>query len=1350
MIHRRSTAAVAAASKASWDTADTLENHYGDRNGFPSGEDVATTSDIFKQRRAIGRHSVLRTKGAALRQNRHNVANCVGNVVESKKIRGPPTLLERPRSSTGFEDYFAHADASAKLRLLKTNPSLQDLKRMTLRDRNQKNLATSPREKRCVSAQEKKDLDGKQVETHVQNELNEKNLLRSERTVYGRSKYNKSNPADRVERNKYKDIASSSGSGKIKAFHALVGSGFDSPMDATSQRDISNEQLKRVRSFSSLVEEVGGYLKFSSQSSEKSGMRSSTPVNNEDEDRNDFDGSILAKECSFNRTLNLGQAAEQSDRKHIDQRNDLPLSFKRGDMGRFYQSPGELYSNRLYRHEFNESRKGHPNDYLFSSKAPISNTYSQSNESSLTNNERKTMEKTGENSLVSYRNRRDTKRIMRRSYGRKKETDTEIEGQKFEQEADAFSARAIPEAGDRDSALVDKEVHEYMDQANEHPQRRDVNLYTTRAQRTHSAVEEMHRYGKVEPRPSSSQEILAKPRNSGTISHGSLVRPLTATGLPEPSHPNNSSLDYSAATSTGCAKHSGKTMSNVGPITKSNEQYKVNEKDVGRYAEIADGFPGKEASLQTHLNFLGASLTSLSSRLTSSSESDLKSHKHGRSSGAGEFMTPVTQDVKSTCASSGTGRASELMSFDSSTSSPRRQSGGARMESPFDIAHVRISVGENGLNLQTWASSSSLVLGSGSDSINIDARGCHHVGDSSPTVVKGENNDLSDTSSCEIGSPHEGKQTNVKVIRRVGSLRSRSSSSIVKSPRDIILWDWRKNTESTFDYISKEKAKRNISEMPTKNIENQEDQDTTLFSCNYQKHNASRDLESTYQNSDSSLDDTLVSHGATEDLANPPKKHLTPNYHGDHGGGVGKPARPKIISRKNPLKAVHPSFPDSADLKDDDVNRDFSKDRRSNKLQHSPERTGRAKEKHILVKRPAMGRQEQGSQKKHGVGNSDMKDSSRVSSLTASVNSLGASRSKTSLGLFSSSKPGFDSPLPSKAKMKDITEKLRPQTFLAIPSNQTKRDRDIHSKSKKAESEIDDSGQSRSALLKQKVQKLHEDITRRLQSKANSSYCINSSYDHRESTEDKHRKISRKGCGSDESDSRISEASTIHKVDRPYSIGLQQSPRSAHRRRSPGLHSNISSPLSSPKPGFTTSTPVKGSVPSYTMEVNEPDSETKRRLLRQVARELSKEKLNSEIEKELDTAQKYNYGRFTPEAADYVDSPRRSPKLTRLLKIHSQEGESESDDEDKETKEADGRKSHFGLRRSGSTGSLLKTKVKPKGDFMSRILDKMSGLSGGQHRQERGAAHVDQPMTRFSGSTGMYADTDNRSEKLVA
>ncbi|RUS91044.1 hypothetical protein EGW08_001172, partial [Elysia chlorotica] len=1329
MSRRRSPAAAVGAAKASWDIVGSPDDHHGNGSDVTADQNATPAPDIFKQRRAIGRHTVLRTSAAAPRRTNDDLTNCEGKVAATRKIRGPPTLLDRPRSSTGFEDYFSDADASARLRLLKANSTLQNLKQMA-----KKNLNTGSNEIRNMSSHKNENL---------KIEHSEGTLVGSERKTHERSLH-RTGHRERLCHNEDNDLCRGEYTDKVKAFRALVGPAFDTLKDGPSQRDISNEQLKRARSVSSVVDEVGKYLKFSSQSSGKGDMPFSTHLDNE---------IYLENEQSLKTPIQR----IQGDEKDIIQRHDLPSSFTKSIREMVDQRSKFGASSKSFQDELDERRNVFSeDDSLGCSKQIVSGSYFQ-NYAFRYNDGKTGKENSGDTPLKVHRKREDTKRVMRRPSQSGEERAREREGDKhsdtvserrgnhylFEQDANAFLADNVRATLSNDTELVDKEVFEYIDQASETRRRhQNSRLHQNRAQSTHSVDVERSHYREFGARPSSSQEVIY--RSSASISRGSQARPLTATGLSERSTEQIGSKYASTASSAISAKDAGLTSSNVGPIAKRNERRMA-------HAEVVDGIPEKDASLKVHLNFLGASLTNLSSRLTSSSESDLRSHTNERPGGAGDFSASLKQGSKSASAVSGTGRAAETLSRDSPTAMSRRQSGSACVASPFDIAHVKISVGEDGLSLQTWASSSSLVLGSASEAAaNREARGRHHVAHSSLSIAHSDKSSVGDTSSCRIGSTLDGKQTNVHVASKDGSFLSRTSSSVPNSPRDILLLDsatrhinYTKQKESfrtDSDYRSLEKPSKNVS----KRLKDSQT-DSKAFSSNYQDIEVSDTLESTYQNSQNSLEDTLVTDGATNGHRSKETNRSITKIHADSRGTQDRPERSRIISRKNPLKALHPSSPDSPDLKIGDTDHGLAINKRFNSQNRlvSPETNERTKEKHILVKRPTKGRVDQTSQKQ----SSDVK-SPRLNSLKLSVRNLGASRSKSSLELFSGGGPEFDSPLPSKTKMKEITEKLRPQTSLAISANPNKKDITQYTKSTKSASEKDDNSKSRGALLKQKVQKLHEDITRRLQSRENSSFSINSSYDQRQSHEDtprQHRKMSNVDHGSGESDSCISDASTIQKVGTPDANGLPQSPRLVHRRRSPGLHSNISSPLSSPKPGFATSTPVKSARPSYTNDASESETEVKRRLLRQVAAELGKEKLNSEVEKEMDTAQKFNYGRFTPDVTDRISSLRRSAKLKQLLKTRSRDEDSSSDDEVDRPKEANhAQSSRFGLRRSESTGSLLKVKVKGKEDFMGRILDKMSGLSGGTRQLDQAIGYVAQPIRRSGGSREMKPDLDNR------
>ena len=1370
MSHRRSPASVAAAAKASWDTVDASKHHHGDGGVVTSGQGASPTSGIFKQRRAIGRHSALSTAPSAPRRPQHNDVISDDKVTSNRRGKCPPSMVNRPRSSTGFEDYFADIDASAKLRSLKTKPSLQELKKLTLWE--QKHPDISPRDKRCASS----------LELNLHSELDGEKELKSKRISAGRSQYHHHRHKEGKDRHEEINNDGLDFTDKIKAFHALVSPSPKSRRESPSQRDISNEQLKRARSFSSGIEEVGGYVRFSSQSSENNGMRASTPLNIGDETGDDFKDDAFEKTSIFDKTSRSSQFVENNNAndmnlKHFEsnQRRNLPPDYRGGNLRGFEDVQNQNFSKT----DTSSSRKIDGTVRKLSSDVTqrsikesiyIDTDYNggsdRVNKERLHRYDESIHEKTQESGLNSQRRRGEPKRIIRRSPQTVEEhvresdmTRTTIKSRGEAREnprsnyADS-SASVRGQSSDREAALVDREVLEYMRQTGERRRRRDEitssNQDRDRDHRSQSVAADTKRSLRADQRPASSLECQPRQEDGGTALGTS--RPLSTKGFPNGSHHSYNARPENRIRSSSSIQnlHCGTTKIDVGPVTKSNialSRQGSKEGGLHRHSSLA-----KDASLKTHLNILGASLSSLSSRLTSSSESDLRSQSNGRSE---DIVTSAGHGVRSACATAGAGGAVEMLSRDSSISASKRQIGGGRSASPFDSADVRISLREDGLNLQTWASSSSLVSGTAVDSDRADARSRHHVGHSAVTAVRGaDHSNLSDTSSCEIGSPYGGRQTNVNVVLEEGCLSSRTESSGTYSPHgmreqgssrknNLMEFQTRERTEN-YNASKERKIQRNLRKHAGSLTS---DQNSEVPVSNSQSAKTSNTLESSNQTladselSEHSLDATIVSTGATESQVDRESNFNSPKQRHDSRYDGNKAGRPKIISRKNPLRAVHPVSQDSKDVTDEN--------RQPRQNHKSPDGATRSKEKHILVRRPVENRHDQTSQSKEGQNSSNLKFISEIDSLKASVESLASNRSKSSLGLFSSvssNRSLLNSPLPSKANMKNITDKTRPQTSLAVSgsvsSSKTKAQR--QSKSKTPEVTAEGACVTKAGLLKQKVQRLHDDISRRLQSRPNSSFSINSSYEHRVGDEQIRLKIKNGRDADDafdESVSYLSDASTIQKVDSPDGASLQQSPRSHHRQRSPRLHSTVSSPLSSPKPGFATSTPVKGERQSDKGELSASDTESKRRLLRRVVRELSKESINGEVEKETDTAQRQAYGRYTPDLTRGGKSRYGSAKGNLLMRLQSRDEDSASDDDDGEMKGQGDTK--YGLRRSESMGSLLRSKVNRQDDFMGRILDKMSGLSKGQGRQNS-LKDVNGLSTWHARSSVMYADSDNR------
>ncbi|GFS27381.1 hypothetical protein ElyMa_005263600 [Elysia marginata] len=1340
MNHRRSASVVAAAaSKASWDTVEASKYHHDDGDkGIISVQDASPKAGIFKQRKAIGRHTELRKNSTEQRGTGQNDVNSKEKTAIGKKTgRGPPSLLDRPRTSTGFEDYFDDISVPAKLRSLKGKPNLQELKRLTLWDRDLKNLPISPRERRCVSSLEKTDSESKFNKTDLGDKLDEGRERKPSRKASERSHYHssyKNNEDDHDE----KDNNKSDLTDKIKAFQALVSTGVKSRTDGPTQRDISNEQLKRAKSLSSVVEEVGGYVKFKSVSSETAGLRSSTPVNiehsYEEESVNQYFGNLNFKSYLKTKPLFNRSKVESAEVNGYEcgQRNDLPLRFKDGDNSRFRDDRVEdgPVSNQFLNDKGNEIENGlSKEEFLRLSERNISRSDSPTNnhrESKDILYDRSALRITAEIGQGLQSRHGDVKKIIRRSPNTKRVR--ERGDNKASDEASGQLKQSYPP----DLAKVDKEVLQYMLEAKERRRRRDniMSLVQGKAHSSHSPDAKTKQFDIIEQRSASSLDIHLKPRDGVTAHREPLTRPFSAAGIPDRSScARDSQLGMTVSSNV---RSSETRKSNLLPKSQNNETALRH----GAKQRQGDDVPGKGASLRSHLNALGASLSSLSSRLTSSSESDLKAHTEARSDGVHDTVTLTAHSVRGEADVSGAERSAVILSRESPTSAPRRQSRGGIITSPFDVAHVRISIREDGLNLQTWASSSSLVSEPNPESHRIDTHAQHRVGDYAWTAVKADHSIVSDTPSSEIGSPYDGRQTNVKVVLGEGSLTPRSESSHASLPRRIRQYDTQplNHYEDTKLIRQKKTASpKLLEETHNRKIRRKHTGDNSMehfLSNSPQSAKISDSFDSTGQtvsdseNSEYSLDDTIVSDGATYNREDPDIKRMRSIQKAPNDvskTSESKPIRPKVISRKTPLKAVHPAAIDTADVKDNVI----STIRISKKLQKSQDDANEHKQKQILVRRPTEDRADQMPRIANAEGSDACTISkSSVEMLKASMRSLASSRSKSSLGLFSSTSSlssALNSPLPSKTNMKQITERTRPKTSLAIPTTpaSSKKKTQKTSKPKTLVSETEHSSPTKSALLKEKVQKLHEDITRRLQSRANSSYCIVSDYDNKEATGKV--RVKSRGSGevdddSDQSDSCLSEASTIQKVDSPDGDTRTYSPQSLPRQGGTGLQSNISSPLSSPKPGFVTSTPVKNVSSARNKESSELDTEAKRRLLRKVARELSKEKMKGDVEKETDTAQRYSYGRYTPDPADDISSQHRLLKYRQTLKARSRETDSFSDDDDDDIKHAQDGRTHFGLRRSESVGSLVRSKVHDKTDFMDRILDKMAGLPIGQQR----------------------------------
>ncbi|GFO05809.1 hypothetical protein PoB_003231400 [Plakobranchus ocellatus] len=916
--HEAASVADAAAAKASWHTTDA------------SGDVTSSNNAIFKTRKAIGRHSVAAEK----RQNTPTTQHKQGENVD-KRGRNSKSLINRPRSSTGFDDYFEDIDASAKLRLLTTKSTSQDTKAPGLR---QHRNPPSSRERNCVSALEKRDP------RTVQSEEGKKQTTTSHDSDNGRN---------------------------------------------------SND--------------------FKRNSCETDGMRASTPLQLESGRQAELEEDLVGIHSTsiFSEGKNLDQLKHNEEGQSIysnsvkflidrDQKNDLPSTYRASILrGKETQqtspqlrvTPGSHGS-----HTYDSSNNIVDNlsglqrrtDYILhgsSSELLVGKTSDQ-----YIDNPQVTRQ-TPEIPVRApvYHHRKDVKNVIRRSSDRATSSARKQEHRKRgeDQENEPRSVY-VPSAGNH-------LPHRYLTPIETRllPSDRSENDWSSGANEVQRRSSSNHSGG----RPASSLGFRS------AINHGTFLGvPRSSSALSRPfEDASDRYFDYQIENQGYDLKTKGLALTasparpmslagnSVGPMAERASVYSRQNSDSSLTHEyLAYAVPGKEASLQTHLNILGASLSNLSSRLTSGSDSDLRSQSGHSEVVSERSSTEVVapSGVRNACRT-GTGAATEFLSRDTPAAASNRQCG--RGASPFDVANVRVSLREDGRNLQTWASSSSLESGNSTKSIPADS----HSHFMKSSVRNHDHSIFSDSSTCEIGSAHGGRQTNVKVFLEEDSLSSRGQRSRTRSsekPERIK----RKETNAFSSAFKRERVKQSLREgFLEENIL------TSLGAKNTNEtpRSTSRNCSESELSVDS-YDDTLVSNGAMDNSTDAESNEAQSNSSVlDSVDGTprtasrDRPATTKILSRKTPLKAVHPDTPEPM-YRQDIPSRRVTGSSLLKMRQSSTAGDVKNKEKHILVRRPPDDSQSQGSQRTKGSQDNRAK---------SSLQSMARTRSKSSLGIFMSS-----------------------------------------------------------------------------------------------------------------------------------------------------------------------------------------------------------------------------------------------------------------------------------------------------------------------------------------------------------